>query len=105
MTHFLAKNDVASKMISLNKKYDRFKWTMDCQGAFDSLKKLLTALLLLTYPGLSKPMVLYTNASDQCTEAVLKQQCLDRDVQVLGVPEELTLYFLFHMLPETRVGG
>ena len=35
--------------IALTKKYARFRWTEDCQRAFDYLKEQLTAIPLLTY--------------------------------------------------------
>ena len=82
----------AGPLISLTKKYAQFRWTED----------QLTAVPLLAYPDLSKPMVLYTDASDRCIGAVLMQPCPDKDGPVPGVPEEVPLYFLSHRLSETQ---
>lgn len=51
---------LATPLIALTQKYARFKWTEDCQRAFDSLEEQLTAIPSLTNPELSKPMLLYT---------------------------------------------
>ena len=93
---------LAGLLISLMKKYAWFRWMEDCQHAFEALKDQLTAMPLLAYPDLSKPMVLYTDASDRCIEAVLMQPCPDKDGPVLGVPEEIPIYFLSHWLSETQ---
>ena len=95
-------NRLAGPLISLTKKYARFRWTEDCQHAFESLKDQLTAVPLLAYPDLSKPMVLYTDSSDRCIGAVLTQPCPDKDGPVPGVPEEVPIYFLSHRLSEIR---
>lgn len=60
----LAFSRLETTLIALTKKYARFKRTEDCQRAFDTLKEQLATVLLLTYLDLSKPMVLYTDASD-----------------------------------------
>lgn len=80
-------------LIALTQMYAIFKWTEDCQRAFDCLKVQLNAVLLLTYPDLSKPMVLYTDTSEQCIGAVLIQPCPEQDGPV---------YFLSHRLSETQ---
>lgn len=87
-------SSLATILIELTKKYVRFKWIEDCQKAFDCLKEQLTAIPLLTYPDLSKPMVIYTDASEQYRGAVLIQACTDRDGPVPGIPEKVPVYFL-----------
>lgn len=72
----------------------QFKWTKDCQRSFDNLKEQLTAIPLLTYSNLGRPMILYTDASDSCIGAVLTQPCMDGDGPILGIPEEMLVYFL-----------
>ena len=88
-------------LISLTKKYARFRWMEDCQSAFEALKDQLTAVPLLVYPDLSKPMV-YTDASDRCIGAVLAQPWPYKDGPVPGMPEEVPIYFLSHRLSETQ---
>ena len=41
-----------------------FKWTTECQAAFDYLKKCLTSAPTLTMPNWSQPFVIDTDASD-----------------------------------------
>lgn len=92
----------AIPLVALTKKYARFKWIEDWQQAFDTLKEQLTAVPLLTYPDLSKPMVLYADASEQCVGAVLTEPCPDKEGPVPGTPEEVPIYFLSHKLSETQ---
>ena len=54
---------VAEPIVALTKKYTKFNWTTECQKAFDSLEKSLSAVPLLAYPDTNKPYVLYTDAS------------------------------------------
>ena len=92
---------IATPLIALTRKYARFSWTEDCQRSFNTLKEQLTAILLLAYPDLSRPMILYTDASDQCIGACLTQPCPERDGPIPGVPEEVPIYFLSHKLSPT----
>ena len=95
-------SSIATPLIALTKKYARFKWSDECQRSFDALKDQLTAIPLLTYPDLSKPMILYTDASDQCIGACLTQPCPEKDGPVPGIPEEIPIYFLSHKLSPTE---
>ena len=65
-------------------------------------KDQLTAIPLLIYPDFSKPMVLYTDASDQCIGACLTQLCPEKEGPVPGIPEEIPIYFLSHKLSPTE---
>ena len=93
---------LAEPLIALTKKYARFRWTENCQRAFDCLKEQLTAIPLMTYPDLSRPMILYTDASDKCVDAVLTQPSPERDGPVPNIPEEVPVCFLSHRLSETQ---
>ena len=86
---------LAGPLITLKKKYARFKWTENCQKTFDSLKEQLTAIPLLSYPDLRKPMIMYTGV-------VLTRLCHERDGPVLNKPEEVLVYFLSHRFSETQ---
>ena len=68
----------------------RFKWTEDDLQIFDCLTDHLTAIALLTYPDLSRPMVLYPDASEECMGAVLSQPCSDENGIAPGISEEIS---------------
>lgn len=93
---------IATPLIALTKKGSRFTWTDDCQRSFDMLKDQLTTIPLLAYPDMNKPMILYTDASDQCIGASLTQPCPEKDGPVPGVPEEIRIYFLSQKLTSTQ---
>ena len=66
------------------------------------LKDQLTAIPLLIYPDLSKLMVLYTDASDQCIGVCLTLPCPEKEGLVPGIHEEIPIYFLSHKLSHTE---
>ena len=84
---------IAEPLVALTKKYARFKWSEECQTAFDFLKDSLTVVPLLTYPDTNKPYVLYTDASDSCIGACLTQETDG---------EEKPIYYLSHKLSQTQ---
>jgi len=91
-------SEIAQPLIELTKKFARFKWTVQCQKAFDYLKDSLTVVPLLVYPDTQKPYVLYTDASDACIGAVLTQKGEDGE----GKEVEKPIYFLSHKLSDTQ---
>ena len=50
-----------------------FKWTNDCQRAFDELKQALTTTPVLAYPDFNKPFILSSDASNMAIGYVLSQ--------------------------------
>jgi hypothetical protein len=50
-----------------------FKWTNDCQNAFDKLKQALTTTPVLSYPDFNKPFILSSDASNMAIGYVLSQ--------------------------------
>ena len=60
-------------LYDLTRKGARFVWTEKEQSAFDKLKVIMTTLPTLSYPNLSLPFVLDTDASDTCIGAELLQ--------------------------------
>ena len=86
---------IAEPLIDLTKKCARFKWTSECQTAFDFLKESLTVVPLLAYPDTNKPYVLYTDASNNCIGACLTQKT-DNE-------EEKPIYFLSQKLSPTQM--
>lgn len=94
---------IAEPIIELTKKYAKFKWTEQCQKAFDYLKDSLTVVPLLAYPDVNKPYVLYTDASDTCIGACLKQECSEDEDKLYKVKNsEKPIYFLSHRLSKTQ---
>ena len=57
---------------------------------------------LLAYPDMNKPMILYTDASDQCIRACLTQPYPENDGPVPRIPEEIQINFLSHKLSSTQ---
>ena len=60
-------------LFELTKARQPFKWTQDCQEAFDSLKQKLAGPDIMAYPQEEGEFVLDTDASDNCIGAVLSQ--------------------------------
>ena len=87
--------EIAQPLVALTRKYAHFKWTEECQTAFDFIKESLTTVPLLVYPDPNKPYVLYTDASDKCIGACLVQASEEDGV-------EKPLYFLSHKLSDTQ---
>ena len=66
-------SEAAKPLTKLTKKFTKFEWIKECQAAFELLKELLTTAPVLAYPDMSKPFVLYTDASDGCIGVCLTQ--------------------------------
>lgn len=64
---------IAEPLTKLTRKHAPFQWTLECEGAFEELKKRLCSPDILAFPDLSKEFILYTDASDSCIGAVLAQ--------------------------------
>ena len=60
-------------LTELTKKRQRFRWSDQCQTAFDSLKTALVSDSVVWYPRIDLPYKLYTDASDLCVGAILCQ--------------------------------
>lgn len=65
--------DIAPPLYGLERKGANFKWTTECQAAFDTLKRRLTSSPILAYPNFDRPFILDTDASDTGLGAVLSQ--------------------------------
>lgn len=79
---------IARPLNHLARKKVEFKWTPECQIAFESLKKALISPTLLAYPDFSKPFILTTDASKFACGAVLSQEVdgVDRPVAFASKP-------------------
>lgn len=64
---------IAKPLHKLTNKDVKFKWTDECQVAFDKLKLALTSAPILTFPDFNEPFILDTDASDSAIGAVLSQ--------------------------------
>jgi hypothetical protein len=60
-------------MTQLLEKEAKFKWSLQCEEAFLTLKKLLTTAPVLAQPGIEKPFDVYYDASGTGIVGVLMQ--------------------------------
>ena len=65
--------DVAEPLVRLTEARAVFKWTHQCQKAFEELKKRLTSAPILAYPAETGEFVLDADSSDVAAGAVLSQ--------------------------------
>lgn len=66
--------EIARPLHQLTEKGRRFKWTEECQSAFEQLKLSLMSAPVLAYPDPRKTFILDTDASDAGIGAVLSQE-------------------------------
>ena len=64
---------IAKPLHGLTEKNTQFRWTDQCQKAFDHLKQCLTNAPVLMFPDYSKMFIVDTDASDTGIGAVLSQ--------------------------------
>lgn len=65
---------IAESLNKLLKKRSIYKWNVDCQKAFETLKKKLTSAPVLKYPDFSRPFTIHTDALNFAVGAVLTQK-------------------------------
>lgn len=65
--------EIARPLHRLTEASVAFRWTNECQVAFDALKTKLTSAPILTHPDFSKPFILDTDASQNAIGAALSQ--------------------------------
>lgn len=78
--HNMAK--IAKPLNDTLKKSSQFKWTEQCQAAFDTLREILCEDLILQYPDFNKPFIVTTDSSDYALGAVLSQGQIGSDLPV-----------------------
>ena len=67
---------IASPLHRACQKGDRFRWTAECEEAFQDIKHRLSSAPILAFPQLDVPFILDSDASDSGLGAVLSQvQC------------------------------
>ncbi|WVZ76101.1 hypothetical protein U9M48_024103 [Paspalum notatum var. saurae] len=64
----------AKPMTSLTKKNAKYVWSLNCEEAFQTLKKLLTSAPVLAQPDVIKPFDVYCDASSNGLGCVLMQE-------------------------------
>ena len=64
---------IAKPLHQLTERDSTFRWTNECQEAFDRLRKVLSSAPVLAFPDFEKPFLLDTDASDAGIGAVLSQ--------------------------------
>ncbi len=64
---------LAAPLTNLTHKNQPFRWTVDCQGAFEDLKNKLVTSIILAKANLSKQFILETDASQHHVAGVLLQ--------------------------------
>ena len=68
---------VVAPLIALIQKDVPFKWTEDCQKAFDLLKQRFTTAPILAHFDPSKEIIVETDASDWVSAGILSQYSVD----------------------------
>ncbi|KAG9282328.1 hypothetical protein AMEX_G970, partial [Astyanax mexicanus] len=66
--------ELARPLHKLTKKGVSFKWTQECQTAFQTLKDKLVSAPILTFPDPGQTFILDTDASDVAIGAILSQK-------------------------------
>lgn len=67
-------SSIAKSLFKLTEKGREFKWSNECQAAFEELKRCLTTAPILCHPDFSLPFVVDTDASQSGLGAVLSQE-------------------------------
>ena len=93
---------VAKPLHRLTEKTAEFKWTNQCQEAFEEIRQRLVSAPVLSFPDFTKPFIVDTDASDIGIGAVLSQvqeKGTERDIayasRVLSKPGSLTRLWNF----------
>ncbi len=72
-THIDEFSHLAALLTDITRNNQPFRWTVDCQQAFEDLKNKLVTSHILVKANLSKQFILETNASQHQVAAVLLQ--------------------------------
>lgn len=70
---------IAAPLHTLTQKGAIFKWTVECEDAFQSLKHALTHPPIVAHPMFTQPFLLYTDASQVSIGSVLAQRRDNRE--------------------------
>jgi hypothetical protein len=86
-------------LYQLQKKHERFSWTVEAQEALDKLKATLAHAPILTPPQNGEPLYLYVAASTQVVSAVI---VLERTEEGHALPVQRPVYYIREVLSETK---
>ncbi len=86
---------MAAPLTNLTKKSVEWKWTADCQKAFENLKKAMLSDNCVAFPDVNKPYNLFTDACDYAMGAVLTQT----DPKT---GKEKAIYYISHQFSEVQ---
>jgi len=75
---------LAKPLTNLTKKDQPFKWSSECQNAFDQLKEHFLSAPVLRMPNPEQPFFLETDASAYATGSVLMQKDKNRNLHPCG---------------------
>ena len=78
--------DATRPLTKLTREDSKFIWTDECQMGFEYIRTCLTESPILKCPDPHKRYVVFTDASDQATAAVLTQEYTDDDDQIKEMP-------------------
>ena len=56
---------IADPLTSITGKKDRYRWSDECQQAFESLKKSLCETPVLSHPDFAKPFIIFTRSEER----------------------------------------
>jgi hypothetical protein len=76
--------DIARPLHRLTERNAVFRWTRECQSAFDTLRAVLTSAPVLAYPDYTKPFILDTDASNSGIGGVLSQRDANGEERVIA---------------------
>jgi transposase InsO family protein len=79
---------IAKPLNNLTKKETPFRWSVECQQAFDQLKRTLLSAPILAHFAYGKPTKMETDASDGVCAGVLSQQQEDGEWRPVGFYSE-----------------
>lgn len=81
---------VAAPLTELTKKAVVWRWSEDCQRAFDTIKQVLTMEPFVARPDFSKPFLVQTDWSPVALGAILAQEVWDEELQL---KREVVVYY------------
>ena len=71
---WIRRSEVLAPLTELTSEKKPFTWTEKCDKAFQTMKRILSKEVLLTYPDFNQPFDIHTDASDVQLGAVISQK-------------------------------